>query len=125
VHALAGRHLEQVEDRLAVAEAVPEHRGRLEVEQRLDRPAERHRVEVVREVVHPLDDRDRLPVRLVLRGLLDAGVDVADHRHDVAHDLALERGQEAQDAVRRRMVRPDVEREQLLLALVLDVGDLV
>jgi hypothetical protein len=113
VHALAGGHLEQVEDLLAVAEAVPEHRDRaeverarpephevghdavelevdhaqvlrarrdLEVEQRLDRPAERHRVEVVREVVHPLDDRDDLPVGLVLGGLLDAGVDVADDR---------------------------------------------
>ena len=158
VHALAGGHLEQVEDLLAVAEAVPEHRHRaeveragpqphevghdpvelevdhaqvlrarrdLEVEQRLDRAAERHRVEVVREVVHPLDDRDDLPVALVLRGLLDAGVEVADDRLDVAHDLALERGQQAQHAVRRRVVRADVERQQLVVLGVRDVGELV
>ena len=97
VHALARRHLEQVEDRVALAEAVPEHRDRaeverrgaepdqvrvdpvelqvdhaqvlgarrdLELEQRLDRAAEGHRVEVVGEVVHPLDERDDLPVAL-------------------------------------------------------------
>src|SRR3990170_4293800 len=45
----------------------------LELEQRLARAAEGHRVEVVREVVHPFDDRDDLPVRLVLGGLLNPG----------------------------------------------------
>ena len=124
VHALARGHLEEVEDRLALAEAVPEHRDRAEVQragaqphqvahdpvelevqdaqvlralghldadERLDRPAVGHRVEVVGQVVHPLDDRDDLPVALVLGRLLDAGVDVADDRLEVAHDLALER----------------------------------
>ena len=157
VHALARGHLEQVEDLLAVAEAVPEHRDRaevergraepdqvrhdpvelhvdhaqvlrarrhLEVEDRLDRAAERHRVEVVGEVVHPLDDRDRLPVRLVLGGLLDPGVDVADHRLDVAHDLGLERRDQPQHAVRRRVVRAEVDRQQLLGLRVRDVGEL-
>ena len=123
VHALARGHLEQVEDRLALAEAVPEHRDRAEVQraraqphqvahdpvelevhhaqvlralgdldadERLDGPAVGHRVEVVGEVVHPLDDGDDLPVALVLGRLLDAGVDVADDRLEVAHDLALE-----------------------------------
>ena len=113
VHALAGGELEEVEDRLALAEAVPEHRDRAEVErarpepdevrhdpvelevdhaqvlgalgdlaleQRLDGAAERHRVEVVGEVVHPLDDGDHLPVGLLLGGLLDPRVDVADDR---------------------------------------------
>ena len=151
VHALAGGHLEQVEQLLALAEAVPPDRDRAEVEraraephevahdavqlevdhaqvlralgdldleQRLDRAAEGHRVEVVGEVVHPLDDGDDLPVALVLGGLLDAGVDVADDRLDVAQDLAVERDQQAQHAVRRRVVRADVERQQL--AAVLD-----
>ena len=139
--------LEQVEDRLALAEAVPEHRDRAEVEraraephqvghdpvelevdhaqvlgarrhldseQRLDRAAERHRVEVVGEVVHPLDDGDHLPVGLVLGGLLDPGVDVADDRLDVAHDLALERREQPQHAVGGGVVGPDVERQQLV-----------
>ncbi len=148
VHALAGGHLEQVEDLLAVAEAVPEHRdraevqragaqphevahdpvelevddaqvlgalGHLEVEQRLDGAAEGHRVEVVGQVVHPLDDGDGLPVALVLGRLLDARVEVADDRLEVAHDLALERHQQAQHPVGGRVMRAHVEREQLLL----------
>ncbi len=147
VHPLAGGHLEQVEDLLALAEAVPEHRHRaeverarpephevghdpvelevddpqvlrprrdLEAEQRLDRAAEGHRVEVVGEVVHPLDHRDHLPVRLLLGGLLDPRVDVADDRADVADDLALERRQQAQDAVRGGVMRADVEGHQLV-----------
>jgi hypothetical protein len=146
VHALARRHLEEVEDRLALAEAVPEHRDRAEVErartepdevahdpvelhvddsqvlrarrrldleQRLDGADERHRVEVVGQVVHPLDDGDDLPVALVLRRLLDAGVEVADDRLEVAHDLALERDQQPQHAVRGRVVRAEVDRQQL------------
>ena len=153
VQALAARHLEQVEDHVAVAQRPPQHRDRAEVEraraepeqvrgdpvqlevdhaqvlgalghllveQPLDRHAEGHRVEVVGEVVHPLDERDHLPVLLVLAGLLDAGVHVADDRLHVAHDLALERGQQAQHAVGGRVVRADVDREQL--GLELDLG---
>ena len=142
VHALARGHLEEVEDRLALAEAVPEHRDRAEVQraraqphqvahdpvelevhdaqvlralghldahERLDGPAVGHRVEVVGEVVHPLDDGDDLPVALVLRRLLDAGVDVADDRLEVAHDLALEVDQQPQHPVRRGVVRAEVD----------------
>ena len=113
VHPLPGRHLEQVEDLVALAEAVPEHRDRAEVERRrpqpdqvgvdpveleedrpqvlgagrdleldqpLDRAAEGLHLEEVGDVVHPLDEGDDLPVALVLAGLFDPGVDVADHR---------------------------------------------
>ena len=97
--------------------------GDLEVEQRLHRAAEGVRVEVVGEVVHPLDDGDGLPVALVLGRLLDARVDVADDRLEVADDLALERGEQAQHAVRGGVVRPEVDREQLLLGIAL--GDLL
>ncbi len=157
MHALAGGHLEQVEDQVAVAPAVPEDRHRAEVEaagrepqqvrgdpvelhvrdaqvlrarrdvdleQRLDGPDVGHRVEVVREVVHPLDERDDLPVGLVFAVLLDAGVHVADDRLDVAHDLALERRDQPQHAVRGRVVRAEVERQQLVVLGVLDVGEL-
>ena len=146
MHALPGGHLEQVEDHLALAQAVEEDRdgaeveraraepdqvrgdavelevdhpqvlrarGHLGLEQRLDRAHIGHRVEVVGEVVHALDDRDHLPVGLVLGRLLDAGVHVADHRFDVAHDLALQRHEQPQHAVRRRVVRAEVERQQL------------
>jgi hypothetical protein len=89
----------------------------LDVEQALDGHAEDGRVRVVREVVHPLDERDHLPVLLVLARLLDARVDVADDRHHVHDHLAPERGQEAQDAVGGRVVRPDVEGEDLLVGV--------
>jgi hypothetical protein len=88
--------------------------GHLDLDQRLDRPAEGHRVEVVGQVVHALDHRDDLPVGLVLRGLLDARVHVADDRFDIAHDLALERHDQPQHPVRGRVVRAEVERQQLL-----------
>jgi hypothetical protein len=89
--------------------------GDLDLDQRLDGPAVGHRVEVVGEVVHPLDDRDDLPVALVLGRLLDAGVDVANDRLEVAHDLALEVDHEPQHPVRGGVVRPEVDRQQLLL----------
>jgi hypothetical protein len=147
VHALPGGHLEQVEDLLALAEAVPEHRDRAEVQgarpqphqvrhdpvelevdhaqvlgarghlhlgQFLDRRAERHRVEVVGEVVHALDHRDDLPVGLVLCRLLDPRVHVADDRFHVSHDLALQRHQQPQHAVRGGVVRAEVQRQELL-----------
>ncbi len=40
VHALTGGHLEQVEDLLALAEAVPEHRDRAEIERARAEPDE-------------------------------------------------------------------------------------
>jgi len=45
---------------------------------------------------------------------LDSGVHVADERLDVADDLALERRDQAQHSVGRRVVRTDVERQQLV-----------
>ena len=147
MHALPRGHLEQVEDQLALAQAVQEYRDRAEVqraraepdqmrgdavqlemdhaqvlpargdldlEQRLHGAAVGHRVEVVGQVVHPLDDRDDLPVGLVLGGLLDPRVHVADDRFDVAHDLPLQRHQQPQHAVRGGVVRAEVERQQLL-----------
>ena len=150
VHPLPGGHLEQVEDQLALAQAVQEDRDRAEVEragaepdqvrgdavqlemdhaqvlaagrdldleQRLDGGAVGHRVEVVGQVVHALDDRDDLPVGLVLGRLLDPRVHVADDRFDVAHDLPLERHQQAQHAVGGGVMRAEVERQQLLCGL--------
>jgi hypothetical protein len=150
MEALTARHLEQVEDHVAVAQRPPKHGDRPEVEgrgpepeqvardpvelhvrdaqvlrasrhllveQALDRRAEGVRVEVIGQVVHPLNERDHLPVLLVLAALLDARVDVADERGDVAHDLALERAQEAQHPVRGGVVGPHVDREELGVGL--------
>ena len=146
VHPLPGRHFEQVEDPVALAEAVPEHRDRAEVQRRRPQPdevgvdpveLEEDRAQVlgprrdlqpdealdgaavglhleeVGDVVHPLDEGDDLPVALVLAGLFDPGVDVADHRLEVAHDLAFEVDDQAQHPVRGGVVRPDVDRHHL------------
>ena len=151
VHARAGGHLEQVEDQLALAQAVQEDRGGAEVEhggaqpdqvrgdavelqvdhaqvlralghldlqQPLDGAAVGHRVEVVGEVVHPLDHGDHLPVGLVLGGLFDPRVHVPDDRFEVARDLSLERHQQPQHAVRGGVVGAEVERQQLVRGLV-------
>uniref|UniRef100_A0A6J5ZYB1 Unannotated protein n=1 Tax=freshwater metagenome TaxID=449393 RepID=A0A6J5ZYB1_9ZZZZ len=152
MHPLPGRHFEEVEQRLALAEAVPPDRNRAEVEragaeedevahdpvkfevdhtqilgalgnlnleQLLDGAAIGHRVEVVGDVVHPLDDWDRLPIALLLGGLLNPGVEVAEDRLQAADHFAVERHQQAQHAVCCRVVRAKVQRQQLAVALEL------
>ncbi len=147
VHPLPRDELEQVEDRLPLAEAVPEHRDRpqlerrraeedemrvdpvelaeehphplrlrrhLELEQLLDREHEHELVVLVADVVDPLGERDALPVRLRLHRLLEAGVEVADHGRDADDLLAVEVDDQAQHAVRRRVVRAEVDLEDVL-----------
>jgi hypothetical protein len=93
----------------------------LELDQALDRAAESLHLEEVGDVVHPFHERDDLPVGLVLAGFLDPGVQVADHRLEVPHQLSLELDHQPQHAVRGRMVRPDVDRHHLGLGLELDL----
>jgi len=62
--------------------------GDLELDQPLDAAAEGLHLEKVGEVVHPLHERDDLPVALVLTGLLDPGVEVAHDRLDLEDPLA-------------------------------------
>jgi hypothetical protein len=50
-------------------------------------------------------------------GLLDPGVQVAHHRLQVDHPLALEGHDQPQHAVGRRVVRPHVDRQHLLVGL--------
>jgi hypothetical protein len=146
VHAHPGDHLEQVEHQVALAERVPEHRdradlerhrpdpdqvrvdaielaeahphpgrllGHLETEQLLEREHEDQLVVLEGDVVDPLRVRDRLPPRLRLHVLLEAGVEVADDGAQ-AHDLlAVQIDDEPEDAVRGRVVRPEVDLEDV------------
>ena len=147
VHARAGDELGQVEDLLALAEAVPEHRDRPELEPRraepdevrvdavqlaqqhahpgrlaryldpeqlLDREHEDELVVLEDEVVDPPGVRDRLPPRLLLHVLLEARVQVADHGVQPDDGLAVQVDHEAEHAVRRRMVRAEVDLEDVL-----------
>ena len=88
-------------------------RRRLEPEQLLDREHEDELVVLEREVVDPLRVRDRLPPRLVLHVLLEARVEVADHGLEPDDVLAVQVDDQAQHAVRRRMVRPEVDRHHV------------
>jgi hypothetical protein len=150
VHAVAGAHLEQVADRVALAERVEERghrahleRARAEPDEVRPDPVELHEqhaqplgaardlhlqhplharhvgvpAEVERQVVHAIEVRDRLEPGLLLDVLLDAGVDVADLRHAAGDFLAVEHQVQAQHAVRRRVVRADVQRHELLADL--------
>ena len=84
----------------------------------LDQPLDRAHVgQLVREegqVVHPRRVGDALPVRLLLEVLLEAGVDVADVGVQADHDLAVQRHDQAQHAVRGRVVGAEVDGDQVL-----------
>ena len=70
-----------------------------------------------REVVHARHERDGLGPGAVLEVLLDAGVQVADAAAGLGDRLALQLEDEAQHAVRRRVLRTHVDDDALLLAL--------
>ena len=95
------------------------HPGRLrrdlDAEQLLDREHEDELVVLEGDVVDPLGVRDRLPPRLLLHVLLEAGVQVADHRAQADDVLAVQVDDEPQDAVRRRVVRAEVDLEDVVV----------
>jgi hypothetical protein len=155
VHAHPRHELGQVEHHVALAEAVPEHRDRpqlerarpeedevrvdpvqlaeqhphprrlgwnVDLEQLLDREHEDELVVLEGDVVDALGVRDRLPPRLVLHVLLEAGVEVADDRPEADDLLAQEIDDEPKHSVRRRVVRPEVDLHHVLRALEL-VGE--
>ena len=63
-----------------------------------------------RAVIEPVEIGQRLQVGLVLDQLLGAAVEQADMRIDALDDLAVELHDQAQHAVRRRMLRAEVDR---------------
>ena len=80
-------------------------------EQLLRRQAERVLLIDRRDVVEPVEIRDRLQIGLVLDQLFGAAVQKPDMRIDALDDLAVEFEHQAQHAVRRRMLRPEIDRE--------------
>ena len=94
--------------------------GDLDPEQPLRAERERDVVAGRVEIILAVGPRDDLIVLPVLADLLEAAVQVADVR-DAAHDrLAVELEHQAQHAVRRRMLRPDVDEHVLALEIGLD-----
>ncbi len=64
-----------------------------------------------RDVVEPVEIRDRLQIGLLLDQLLGAAMQQPDMRIDALDDLAVKLQHEAQHAVRRRMLRPEIDGE--------------
>ena len=93
----------------------------VEPEQLLDRQDVDELVRLEREVVDPRRVRDGLPPGLRLHVLLEPGVQVADHGADARDGLPVEVDDEAEDAVRRRMVRPEVDAEDVVEVVLLRV----
>ena len=89
----------------------------LEPEQLLDGEAEGMLLVHRRDVIEPVEIRDRLQVGLGLDQLLGAAVEQPDMRIDALDDLAVELEHEAQDAVGGRVLRPEIDREVAELVL--------
>src|SRR5262249_55149721 len=88
--------------------AAPRH---LDAEQLLGGEAERMLLVHRRDIVEPVEIRDRLRIGLVLDQLLGAAVQEADVRIDPLDHLAVELQHHAQHAVRRRMLRSEIDGE--------------
>ena len=83
----------------------------LDAEQLFGREAEGMLLVHRRDVIEPVEIRDRLQVGLVLDQLLGAAMQQADMRIDALDHFAVELQHEAQHAVRRRMLRPEIDGE--------------
>ena len=64
-----------------------------------------------RDIVEPVEIGHGLEIGLVLDQLLGAAVQEPDMRVDAIHDLAVELQHEAQHAVRRGVLRPEIDGE--------------
>src|SRR5208337_112443 len=81
----------------------------------LDREAKAQVVGERGKVVHPVSERDALRVSLILEGLLEAAVEVADVINGSNHRLAVEFEYQAQYPVRRGVLRPHAQDNPFLL----------
>ena len=91
------------------ADVLRAHRH-VDAEQLLDRQAVGVLVAHHRHVVEPVHVRQRLDVGACLGELLGRAVQQADVRVGALDHLAVELEHQAQHAVRRRMLRPEVQR---------------
>src|SRR5207247_358037 len=95
------------------------------LEQALDRQDEHELVVLEGDIVDTLGIGNRLPPGLLLHVLLEAGVEVADHRPQADDRLAVQVDDEAEDPVRRGMVRREVDLQDVaaLADLRIDLED--
>src|SRR5262249_42022236 len=109
------RHIEQV--RQQATDLAIEHADQLpapgyrDAEELLRRQAERMLLVHRRDVVEPIEIGQRLQVGLVLDELLSPAMEKPDMRIGAGDDLAVEFEDEAQHAVRSRMLRAEIDDE--------------
>ncbi len=87
--------------------------GGVDAQQLLDGEREGMLLAHRRDVIEPVEIGHRLQIGLVLDQLLGAAVQQADMRVGALDDLAVHLQHQAQHAVRRRMLRPEIHREAL------------
>ena len=83
----------------------------LQPKQLFRRQAERMLLIHRRDIVEPVEIRNRLQISLLLDQLLGAAVQKPDMRIDALHHFAIELEHQAQHAVGRRMLRAEIDRE--------------
>jgi hypothetical protein len=94
----------------------------LQAEQLLGRQAEGMLLVHRRDVIEPVEIGDRLQIGLVLDQLLGAAVEQADVRVNALDNLAVEFKHQAQHAMGRRMLRPEVDGEVAQIVCHLQLG---
>jgi hypothetical protein len=82
-----------------------------ETEELLNREAEGVLLIHRRDIIEPVEIRDRLQIGFVLDQFLGPAMQKTDMRVDARHDLTVELEHEAQHAVRRRMLRSEIDLE--------------
>jgi hypothetical protein len=82
-----------------------------DAEQLFRRQAERVLLIHRRDVIQPVEIRNRLQIRLLLDQLFGAAMQKPDMRIDALDNLAIQLEDEPQHAVRRRVLRPKVDRK--------------
>jgi hypothetical protein len=85
----------------------------LNAEQLLDRQGEGEAIGLGVEIVHALDQRDHLLPLLLLGGLLDAGMEIANRGRHGHHRFAIELQHQPQHAMRAGVLRPHVDGHRL------------
>ena len=117
VHGLR-RHVEQMVQNAAdfgIEHANDRSAARhLNARELFDRQTERVLLVHRRDVVEPVEIRDRLQIGFVLDQLLGAAMQQTDMRIDALNDFAVKLQHEAQHAVRGRVLRAEIDRERAL-----------
>ncbi len=68
-----------------------------------------------RDVIHPVDNRDVLIEVQMLAQLFEAGMQIADVRNRIDNRLAIQRQNQPQRGMGRRMLRAEIQRPEILL----------